>query len=322
MVRINAAVVTDLAEPPAYGSIDLRPLREGEELVDVLAAGLHPRVRSGASGSHYTSTGRLPLVPGIDGVGRRDDGSLVYFALDDDRFGSLATRVIVDPRRVIALPNGADVVRVAAAMNPAMSSWVALRRRIALAPGAAVLVLGATGNAGTMAVQIAKLLGVGSVVVAAGRDTQRLARLTALGADATVALADDPRASAAALAEVAADVDVVLDYLWGAPTEAAIPALLRARADRSRAIDWIEIGSVAGPDISLPSAALRSAHLRLIGSGQGSIGGREYLAELPSLVDAIDDGRIDVTTRTARIADVRAVWIAPEEPGVRTVFVP
>ncbi|SER57991.1 NADPH:quinone reductase [Propionibacterium cyclohexanicum] len=321
MIQIQAAVVSDFAEPASYRPIEIPEPRAGEELVEVLAAGLHPRVRSGARGAHYTSSGRLPQIPGIDGVGRRADGALVYFALDDDRFGSMATRAVVDPRRTIALPEGSDVVRIAAAMNPAMSSWVALRRRITLTPGAAVLVLGATGSAGTMAVRIAKLLGAGSVV-AAGRDPRRLARLASLGADVRVRLTEDLDATASALAGAAADADVVLDYLWGAPSGRAIPALLRARTDRSRPLDWIEIGSVAGPDIVLPSAALRSAHLRLIGSGQGSIGPREYLAELPSLVEAINAGRIAVETRVAPLEEVHAVWAEQPQPGVRTVLMP
>lgn len=319
MVHTEAAVVTEFGAPPRYGSFMLPEPRDGEEIVDVLAAGLHPRVRSGAGGAHYTSTGRLPLIPGVDGVARRADGSLFYFAVDDDRHGTMATRAVVDSRRTIALPADVDIVRIAAAMNPAMSSWVALRRRIRLSPGASVLVLGATGNAGTMAVQIARLLGA-ERVVAAGRDPGRLA---ALGASAeTVALTDDAAATTAALADAAADVDVVLDYLWGAPTEQAIPALLTARTDRSRPLDWIEIGSVAGPAIALPSAALRSAHLRLVGSGQGAIGAREYLAELPSLVDAIDGGLVAVSTREVPLSDVEETWNDTEEPGVRTVFIP
>ncbi len=305
----RAAVVTDFSAPPRYEPFTLPAPHGGEELIEVLATGLHQRVRSGARGTHYTSTRRLPLIPGIDGVGRRPDGSLVYFAVDDDQYGSMATRAVVDPRRTVPLPAGVDIAKIAAAMNPAMSSWVALRRRVELAPGACVLILGATGNAGTMAVHIARLLGAAHIV-AAGRDRQRLAALERV-ADRVISLADDPEQSAAALAADAADADVVLDYLWGAPTEHAIMALLIARADRSRPIDWVEIGSVAGPTIALPSAALRSAHLRLIGSGQGSIGAREYLGELPALVDAIDDGRIPVTTRTAPGADVERVWDAP-----------
>ena len=321
MVHTSAAVVTDFSAPPRYSPFELPEPRDGQEIVDVLAAGLHPRVRSGAGGAHYTSSGRLPLIPGIDGVGRRTDGSLVYFTVDDDQYGTMATKALIEPRRSIALPDDADAVKIAAAMNPAMSSWVALRRRITLPSDASVLVLGATGNAGSMAVQIARMLGAGRVV-AAGRDRERLERLTRIGADTIVALSGDAEATDAALAAAAADVDVVLDYLWGSPTERAIPALLTARSDRSRPLDWIEIGSVAGPDISLPSAALRSAHLRLVGSGQGSIGARDYLAELPALVDAIDQGLIDVSTRTVRLADVEQEWGRPEGPGVRTVLVP
>jgi len=312
MITTDAAVVERFDAPPRFRSFDIPAPTGGQEVVDVLATGLHPRVRSGARGDHYTSTGAIPLIPGVDGVGRRADGTLVYFALDDDRFGSMAAQVVVDPRRVIPLPPNVDVERIAAGMNPAMSSWVALRRRIAMPAKAAVLVHGATGNAGGMAVRIARIFGA-HTVIATDRDRERLA---ALDADVVVALDDGP----AALAEAASGVDVVLDYLWGPPTEQALPALLRARTDRSRPLDWVEIGSVAGPDISLPSAALRSAHLRLIGSGQGSIGGREYLAELPSLVEALSDGSIDVRTESAPLSEVERVWTVPEQPGVRTVL--
>jgi NADPH:quinone reductase-like Zn-dependent oxidoreductase len=320
MITTRAAVVTAFDEPPHYRSFTLPEPGDDEEVVTVLAAGLHPRVRSGASGAHYTTTGRLPLVPGVDGVGRRADGSLVYFALDDDRYGSMAASAVIDSRRSISLPDDADVMKIASAMNPAMSSWVALRRRIQMPPGASVLVLGATGNAGTMAVTIARLLGAHHVV-AAGRNPERLEVLNGV-ADRTIALTGDAQATDSALADAAADVDVVLDYVWGDTTERAIPALLTARTDRSRPLDWIEIGSASGPNITLPSAALRSAHLRLIGSGQGSIGARDYLGELPSLVQAIMEGRIPVSTRAVPLADVEEAWALPDEPGVRTVLVP
>ena len=287
----------------------------------MLAVGLHPRVRSGASGTHYTSTGALPMVPGIDGVGRLADGRTVYFVAPDDAPGSMADKAIVDLRRTVQLPPGADVVKIAAGLNPAMSAWVALRRRVPIKPGQSVLILGATGNAGQMAVQVAKRLGAGRVV-GAGRDAARLATLTTIGADATVALTDDAEATAASLAEAAAEVDIVIDYLWGVPAAAAIMALLTGRADRSRELNWIQIGSMAGPTIELPSVALRSANLRIQGNGQGAVSARAYLAELPSLIDEIDAGTIAVTTRTTRLADVESAWTAPETPGVRTVLVP
>src|SRR5262249_35981885 len=147
-------------------------------VVDVLAAGLHPRVRSSANGSHYTSTDELPLTPGIDGVGRGPDGQLLYFVLPDTTQGSMAEQTVVDRRRSVTLPADVDPVLLAAAvapvlpaaaMHPGMSAWIALRRRIEMQPGASVLVLGANGNAGRMALEVAKHLGAGEVIGAARR---------------------------------------------------------------------------------------------------------------------------------------------------------
>jgi NADPH:quinone reductase-like Zn-dependent oxidoreductase len=322
MTMMNAAVVTAFDRPPQYGEFEAPvPRDDGEEVVEVLAAGLHPRVRSGARGSHYTSSGALPMVPGVDGVGRRADGALVYFVAADDVTGTMADRALVDPARSVQLPAGVNVAAVAAAMNPAMSSWVALRRRVALAPGQSVLVLGATGNAGTMAVQVARLLGAGHVV-AAGRDTARLRALSALGADDLVRLGDDGETTDNALAAAAAEVDIVIDYLWGEPARRAMLALLTARADRSRALDWIQIGAVAGPTIELPSVALRSANLRVQGSGQGSVGTATYAAELPSLVAEIERGTLAVQAKAVPLAEVQSAWDAPVERGERIVFVP
>ena len=319
---IHAAVVRSFGQPPSYESYDLpAPSGDDQVLVDVLAVGLHPRVRSGASGGHYTSTGKLPMVPGVDGVGRREDGQVVYFVADDDLVGPMATRTVIDSRRSIVLPDGADAVKIAAAMNPAMSSWVALRRRVPIEAGQSVLILGATGAAGQMAIQVARRLGAGRVV-GAGRDQARLATLPGIGADATVALTGDADATATALAEAASEVDLVIDYLWGKPASEAITALVRARADRNRALNWIQIGSMAGPTIELPSVALRSANFRLQGNGQGAVSTEAYLAELPSLIDEIDSGGIAFTARPVPLADVEAAWTAPEVPGVRTVVVP
>ena len=319
---MHAALVTSFDEPPHYREVDVpSPRGEDEELVDVLAAGLHPRVRTDASGRHYTSTGVLPLVPGIDGVGRTADGRLYYFVATDELPGSMAEKAVLDVRRAVRLPDAAKVEKIAAAMNPAMSSWVALRRRVPLEAGQSVLVLGATGNAGTMAVQVAKRLGAGRVV-GAGRDRDRLDALTAAGADALVQLTDDGDATTAALADAAAEVDVVLDYLWAKPAELAIMALLTSRSDRSRALNWIQIGAVAGPTLELPSVALRSANLRLQGNGQGAVSTEAYLAELPSLIEEIDSGALAIATRTVSLRDVESVWTQPDVPGERTVFVP
>jgi NADPH:quinone reductase-like Zn-dependent oxidoreductase len=187
--------------------------------------------------------------------------------------------------------------------------------------GQSVLVLGATGNAGTMAVQVAKRLGAGRVV-GAGRDPVRLDALTSLGADDVVALTADAEATGAALAEAAAEVDIVIDYLWGRPAEHAMMALVTARSDRSRALDWVQIGAVAGPTLDLASVALRSANLRIQGSGQGAVSPQGYLAELPSLIDEIDAGTFAIEAQAVPLADVESAWGRADPPGVRTVIVP
>jgi NADPH:quinone reductase-like Zn-dependent oxidoreductase len=287
----------DFPEPEAHGAHEL--------VVEVLAAGLHPRVRSQSDGSHYTSTGELPLIPGIDGVGRDPHGQLRYFVLPDTAIGAMAERTVIDTRRSIVLPEGADPIAIAAGMNPAMSSWVALRKRIEFHPGEDVLILGATGSSGQMAVRIAELFGAGAIV-AAGRDVRRLEMLPGLGATAVVQLGTAETADK--LANVAAEVDVVLDYLWGEPAVEALTTVLTHRADRSKPLTWIEIGSVAGPTAEIPSAALRSARLQLVGSGQGSVGTREYLAELPALAEAITSGTLRIEARALPLAEVERVW--------------
>ncbi len=317
---MHAAVVREFGQVPHYEQFADPIAGENDEVVDVVASGLHPRVRSQAAGSHYTSTDELPLIPGIDGVGRRADGSLVYFLLPDTSFGAMAERAAIDPRRSIPLPADADPVLLAAAMNPGMSSWVALHKRVTFHPGQSVLVLGGTGSAGRLAIQVAKHLGAGDVI-AAGRDAAALATLPALGADATIDLSADPDTVAAEFASKGANVDVVLDYLWGPPAEAAIMPLLLGRDDRARLLSWIQVGAIAGPDIALPSAALRQANVHFMGSGQGSVSASGILETLPSLVDEIGRGTFTIDAVLRPLADVEQSWSEPAGTR-RIVLVP
>ena len=114
----------------------------------------------------------------------------------------------------------------------------------------------------------------------------------------------------------------MVDYLWGQPAKQAMTALVTARADRSRLLDWIQIGAVAGAEIELPSALLRQANFRLQGSGQGSVSPRGYVAELPALVEEISAGTITVQARPVPLAEVEQAWTAKENPGERTVLMP
>lgn len=308
---MRAAVITAYDAPPMYGEYP-EPVARGEHemVVDVLAAGLHHLTRAKANGTHYTATDVFPLVPGVDAVVRDASGRLRYVVLDDTNLGTFAERTVIDTRRSVVLPGDVDPVRIAAAMNPGMSSWVALRRRITFRAGQSVLVLGATGSAGRMAVQIAKRFGAAQVL-AVGRDATRLRTLPALGADQ--ALTFDEVAAAA-------DVDVVLDFVWGTPAADAMLPILTARADRSAPLTWIQIGSMAGASAPIPSAALRAARLQIVGSGIGSVSPGDFIAELPELAKAVTEGAIDVHARAVPLARIAQAW--SEATTERLVFVP
>jgi NADPH:quinone reductase-like Zn-dependent oxidoreductase len=315
---MKAAVVRALDQAPRYETFALPENREGV-VVDVLAAALSPRVRAGASGQHYTSNGVLPLVPGIDGVGRLADGRRVYFLAADDTIGTMAEQALADSRLAVPLPDNVSAGAIAGAMIPAISSWVALTKRAQLQPGQSVLVLGATGASGQLAVQIARHLGAGRVV-AAGRDQQALARLRDLGADDVVRLGGT-KADGDAVAAAASEVDIVLDYLWGTVTTAVMPALCRRRQAESRALNWVLIGSIAGEDISLSSVLLRKRNLHVLGSGQGATSTAEMFSVSPDIVGAFAAGKLQVQIREVPLADVESHWSANLPSGERLVFV-
>lgn len=251
-------------------------------------------------------------------MGRTADGQLRYFILPDTILGSFAEHTVIDRRRSVILPDGADPVAIAATMNPAMSSWIALRRRIDFTPGSSVLILGATGNAGRMAIQVARKLGA-SRVIAAGRGAERLA---GLGADLTVSLDGDAHTIASTLGDAGKDVDVVLDYLWGKPTHDALTAIVPRRTKDSQELSWIQIGSVAGTESAIPSAALRATRLQLVGSGQGSVASSDIVAELHDLTVAVSTGVFSDQTTVLPLRKVEQAWNRVTDSSERMVFVP
>jgi NADPH:quinone reductase-like Zn-dependent oxidoreductase len=163
-----------------------------------------------------------------------------------------------------------------------------------------------------MAIQVAKRFGA-SHVIAAGRDRTKLAELAALGADETCTFDQLARA---------ADVDVVIDYVWGEPTADAMMEILTNRADRGTPLTWLEIGAIAGPAAAIPAAALRSARLQIVGSGIGSVPGRDFVEELPQLAEAVANGLFDVRAKAVPLADVEAVWTSTAGTSDRVVLVP
>jgi len=319
---MNAAVVEAFARPPRYTTIADPVPSENEVLVAVTAAALHPIVRALAAGTHYGSTGALNFVPGVDGVGRLPDGRRVYFGRTNDLYGTFAERSISQSWLTLPLTDSVDDVTAAAMMNPGMSSWAALTRA-KFAAGESVLILGATGSAGHLAVQIARRLGA-SRVVAAGRNAEALAQASTLGADATVSLEQDRDALIADFRHHLSEskIDVVLDYLWGPPAEAVLAAISqKGLAHESRRIRYVQIGNSAAPTISLSAATLRSAGLELLGSGFGSASLQEIMKAVGEFLAVAAKSPFQIQTKVIPLRDIEAAWTAPDK-GARLVFQP
>jgi NADPH:quinone reductase-like Zn-dependent oxidoreductase len=320
---MRAAVVHSFNAPPSYTEFPDPVASEGEVAVTVTAAGLHRIVRSLASGSHYGSTGELPFIPGVDGVGRLASGARVLFGALRSPFGTFAERAAAPGYMLIPLPDGIADEVAAGIANPAMSSWAALTARAKFIAGESVLVLGATGVSGRLAVQIAKRLGA-SRVVAAGRNAQALAELEQLGADAVISLELDRDALVAAFQREHAHTpfNVVLDYLWGQPAECAIAALAqRGLSKAAPRVRFIQIGSTAGLSISLPAAALRSSGLELLGSGFGSASLEQLRAAIADFFASAAAQPFQFEVEAAPLSEIEARWNTPEG-GKRLVFVP
>jgi len=318
---MNAAVVRAFDAPPVYTTFDDPTPQPGEKLVSVRAAGLHQIVRGIVSGAHYSSQGKLPFIAGIDGAGVLEDGTRVYFGGARFPYGTMCERTVGE-MITIPLPEGIEDAFAAGIANPGMSSWVALDRARFTA-GESVLILGATGTAGQLAVQIAKARGARRVV-AAGRNPEALERLRTLGADAVISGVQELDALIAAFrAEFAGDgIDVVLDYVWGLPAEAVLGAIAQKGAIKSGTrIRYVQIGSLAGPTISLAASTLRSANLEILGSGFGSASMDDILKGIAEFFSLCATQKIEFAYKTAPLRDVEALWNAKGD-GERLVFVP
>jgi NADPH:quinone reductase-like Zn-dependent oxidoreductase len=315
---MKAAVVLGPGQTPIYTDFSEPEPAAGEALIAVTASAISHIAKSRASGQHYSSPGRFPFVAGIDGVGRLDDGSRVYFVMPRAPHGGMAERTVVPRALCLAVPDELDDVTAAAIANPGMSSWAAFTERARLEAGETVLVNGAAGTAGRLAVQIARRLGAGKVI-ATGRNAEALKSVAALGADVTIPLVEDEAALEERLRqEFAQGVDVVIDYLWGKSAERLLIA--GAKAGREAVpIRFVQIGSVSGPDIVLPSAVLRSSAIVLMGSGIGSIPFDRFVHAIDGVLRAAGPAGFKIATTPAPLADVEAAW-PRDDSARRTVF--
>jgi NADPH:quinone reductase-like Zn-dependent oxidoreductase len=316
---MKAAIVHGAGQTPVYGDFDEPGPSAGDTHIRVTAAAISQVVRSRASGAHYSASGRFPFIAGIDGVGRLDDGRRVYFVMPKAPYGSMAEQVVLPSAQCLVLPDDLDDVTAAAIANPGMSSWAALVERARLKAGETVLINGATGLSGRLAVQIAKYLGAGKVI-ATGRNPESLCSIAALGADVTVPLGEnEAELEDGFKRQFAEGVDVVVDYLWGRSAERLLVAGARAGAD-AVPIRFVQVGSASGSDITLPSAVLRSSAIELMGSGIGSIPFEGLIAAIGGVLQATLPGGFEIATKPVPLSDVERAWIENDSRR-RTVLV-
>jgi NADPH:quinone reductase-like Zn-dependent oxidoreductase len=229
-------------------------------------------------------------------------------------FGSMAERTVVPSAQCLPVPDGLDDVTAAAIANPGMSSWVAYTERAKLRAGETVLVNGATGTAGRLAVQIAKHLGA-KKVIATGRNREAPGSIEELGADATIPLVESAAEMEAGLkAHFAEGVDIVIDYLWGKSAECLLIAGAKA-GPAAMPIRFVQIAAVSSPEITLPGAVLRSSPIQLMGSGIGSVPLDRLVKAINGLLQATIPGGFKIATKAVPLSEVERA--RPEDDSKR-----
>jgi NADPH2:quinone reductase len=314
---VKAAVVGAYGEPPEFADFDEpRARSDGQEVVEVLAAGLNPVDLHIASGSFYAGSPPLPYVPGREGVARAADGRRVYFDTPVPPFGSLAQRTLIDSSGAVELPDGVEDALAIACGVAGLAAWLSLQWRAQLKPGETVLVLGASGPVGQIAIQAALIMGAGRVIAAA-RSERGLERARELGAAATVELAGDRDAVVGALREAAPDgVDVTIDPVWGPPAEAAIEVM----AVRGR---HVQLGAAAAATATLPSGIVRGRLLAILGHTSYQTPAEVRRTAFEQMLAHAAAGELRVDAERIPLADAAVAWERQRSaPGAKLVLVP
>jgi NADPH:quinone reductase-like Zn-dependent oxidoreductase len=320
---MKAAVLHELGRAPRFEDFAEPAADKDEVVVRVRAASLKSVDKQMASGSHYASPKQLPAICGTDGVGELPDRTRVFFGGARRPYGAMAERTIVPRAFCFPLPDSIDDATAAALPNPGISAFLVLTHRAKLAKGETVLILGATGVTGKLAVQIARLSGAARVI-GAGRNEQALGKLRELGADATIQLDQSDVELKKAFAREAGDegFHVVIDYVWGRPAEVLLAAITRPEfAPVKSETRFVQVGESAGAVISLPAAVLRSTALTILGTA--GIPPRDVLVgAMQQVMDWAAKGALKIETEQVPLAEIEKVWQRPAESGRRVVVIP
>ncbi|MBP2617241.1 zinc-binding alcohol dehydrogenase family protein [Chryseobacterium jejuense] len=320
---MKAAVVFEKGSTPQYANFPEPEIsNQNEVLVTVKAASIKNLDKARASGKHYSTenAAHQPTIVGSDGVGYLEDGSKVYFF---SKKGTVAERAIANLQMIVPVPEGLDFSIAAALPNAVMGSAMALKFKAGIQPGNVVLVNGATGITGRIAVQIARVYGASKIIVT-GRNEESLQALRELGADEVVSLQLNNGNFKKKIKEIHSEspIDIIIDYIWGHSVEMILSAF-KGDGTFSHKTKLITIGGMSGDTIQLSSQILRATDIQISGSGLGSWTKEEsallFSEIIPEMFQAAVEGKIKIETENVDIKNIEAVWNAEIQTGRRLV---
>jgi NADPH:quinone reductase len=306
---MRAALVEQIGQPPAVGEVAEPEHAEGQALVQVTAAAINPIDISISTGKFYGGSPEVPYVMGREAVGRviegerLEPGTQIWFQPPSG--GAFAEYAVADEEQAIVLPEGTDHSLAAALGIAGLTGWLAIEWRAHVRGGEHVLVLGATGVVGSVAVQAARILGAARIV-AAGRDLETLKHLEELGAHETVGLD----------ADFDGPFDVVIDPLWGEPAQKAVKAA-------GYSARYVQLGQSAGAEATLRSGDIRGKSLALIGFTLGHVPRDKTEAAYQRLIELASSGELKVERETLPLDWAAEAWRRQQDsPHRKLVLVP
>jgi NADPH:quinone reductase-like Zn-dependent oxidoreductase len=315
---VRAALVEQIGQPPVVGEVAEPQRGEGQALVEVTAAAINPVDISISLGRFYGGTPEVPYVMGREAVGRVIDGdklepgTQIWFQPPSG--GAFAEYAVADEESAIVLPDGTDHALAAALGIAGLTGWLAVEWRAHVRGGERVLVLGATGVVGLVAVQAARILGA-SHIVGAGRNAEALEKARDLGAHAIVQL-DGKREPSDLIEAGGGPFDVVIDPLWGRAAEIAVPAAgFSAR--------YVQLGQSAGAEATLRSGDIRGKSLAIVGFTLGHVPRDKTEAAYHRLIELASSGELKIERETLPLDWVGEAWRRQQDsPHRKLVLVP
>jgi NADPH2:quinone reductase len=318
---MKAAVLHEIGGIPRYEDFPDPVAGDDEVVIDVKAVAVENVDKAVAAGTHYASgqyMAQLPAIPGFDGIGALPDGTLVGFGNPRRPYGALAEKTVVPQGAYMPIAEGIDPT-IATVLGTAITG-MSLTTAAGFVPGETVLVQGATGVAGRLAVQVARLLGAGRIV-ATGRDDDQLREARTLGADEVINTAvPDESLTQAYLDAKGEGYDVVLDYLWGRPTEILLRSLVPRTFAFPKPTRMIQIGESAGPELILTAESLRTSGVEIYGAARG-LDPHTMHEAYTQIVTWAQSGELTIDVIKVPLSDIEAAWQRTDLRGQRLVVV-